>query len=194
MISEELYKKASKEIDEVHSEDLVADMENGESVPAELLYSKRMLKMLDTVEAGSSNELKLAAQCQHLKRWGVPRNDYTYNRTGYLQWRRAVMEFQLQETKAILLKVGLDNADILNITDILRNQGNKSHSNAQIMEDTACLVFLKWYLEPFLSKHESGKVIDILRKTMRKMSDKGISLVSTLNLPSTVSEILKQVA
>jgi hypothetical protein len=193
MIAEELYYRACAAIESAHSDDAASVIEDGKTFPAEVLYGRRMLSMLEMVQPVSSYMLKIAAQCQHLKRWGVPRADYPYDRRGYHQWRRVVMEYQLQQTAEILTKVGVEKQDILEINDALRNQGNKDHINGQTIMDTACLVFLKWHLEPFAAKHEQSKVSDILKKTMRKMSNHGVSLVKSLELPEKAREILEQV-
>jgi hypothetical protein len=192
MLDDNLYHKATLELEKVHGMDTTREIYNGNQYPSESLYSHRMLQMLEKVNAEASNILKLAAQCQHLKRWNIPRGEYPYNRRGYHEWRRVVMEYQLKEMEEILSKVGISNEDILLVTDALRNQGDKSNSNAQIITDTACLVFIKWYMEPFATKHQSEKVTDIMKKTMRKMSETGLQLISRLNLPTTASQILER--
>ena len=44
-----------------------------------------------------------------------------------------------------------------------------------------CLVFLAFYFAKFAAKHTEEKVIDILRKTWRKMSEQGQA--AALELP-----------
>ena len=190
MIHEELYLKATTAIKEVHGADSVQHMENGMAFPSEILYGQRMLALLEEVYPESSFAFKLAVQCQHLKRWGIPRTDYPFDRRGYHEWRRVVMEYQLAETRTVLSAVPVEEEDLLWILDALKNQGNKANGNAQIITDTACLVFMKWYMVPFAAKHESEKVVDILKKTMRKMSEKGIHWVSKLGLSSEVMQMV----
>lgn len=192
MISAELYYKCSSEIDRAHAVDLNKELENGQLFPAELLYSKRMLEMLELMNPQSSNELKLAVQCQHLKRWGIPRGDFPYDRRGYHQWRRAVMDFQLAQTKELLAEAGVEEVDLGHILNVLKNQGNKQEHESQLVMDTACLVFLKWYMEPFATKHESEKVADILKKTMRKMTGTAINLIPDIELPASAKLLLEQ--
>lgn len=194
MISNEQYKRATEEIERVHAEDPSGETEGGTWYPSELVYSRRMLAMLELFSTDNSNTLKLAVQCQHLKRWGIPRSGYPYDRRGYHQWRRVVMEFQLQQTHSILSGVGIDEADMLWIIDTLRNQGDKTKPASQIVMDTACLVFLKWYMEPFATKHESEKVIDIMKKTMRKMSEHGLSFIPKLDLTIEARLVLQKAA
>jgi hypothetical protein len=192
MITEEQYLKASIEINKAHAEDNSRQIESEENYPAEVLYSQRMVEILDMINPDSSYVLKLAAQCQHFRRWEVPRGYFPYDRRGYHQWRRAVMDYQLVKTKELLLKVGLESDDIEQIVTTLFEQGNRLNPNAQMIMDAACLVFLKWYMEPFAAKHQSEKVTDILRKTMRKMSTNGKCFISQLNLPVSALQILEE--
>ena len=41
------------------------------------------------------------------------------------------------------------------------------------MEDVICLVFMEYYLDPFVQKHDREKLKNIILKTWNKMSDKG---------------------
>src|SRR5689334_10210096 len=125
MITDEQYKKASEKIDIAHSGDVVQIVENGIEYPSELLYSKRMLQILELLRPDSSNVLKVAVQCQHLKRWGIPRADFPFDRRGYHEWRRVVMNYQLNLTQEILSDVGMDEADVHKVMDVLKNQGDK---------------------------------------------------------------------
>lgn len=192
MITSQLYEIATAEIDKVHAEDASHETDDGIVYPAELLYSKRMLSVLDLVSPSGDYAMKLAAQCQHLQRWGVPRSDYPYDRRGYHQWRRVVMKHQLELTKSLLSRIEMDEADIHWILNTLREQENKRNPDGQIIMDTECLVFMKWYMTSFATKHESEKVVDILKKTILKMSSKGVSLISNLDLPLQAKQMLEQ--
>ena len=63
----------------------------------------------------------------------------------------------------------------------------KKDSETQALEDVICLVFLEFYFEPFAAKHTEEKVIDILRKTWRKMSEDGQA--AALKLPLSADAI-----
>lgn len=192
MISETQYHKAKEKINQEHSLDLTFNTEGGIEYPAELLYSNRMLSILELVLPESSNVMKIAALCQHLKRWQIPRDNFPYDRRGYHEWRRVVMDYQLEQTRLVLSDVGIEKDDITQITTILKEQGNKLNRDSQIIMDTACLVFLKWYMEPFSAKHQHEKVFDILKKTMRKMSSNGIKLIAKLDLSTSSQHLIEQ--
>lgn len=190
MIDDIKYSELTVAIDKLHSEDSVMENVDGNLLPAELVYSKRMLQILETVFPGSDNLLKISAQCQHLKRWMIVRTDFPMDRQGYHKWRRVVMNYQLDETGKLLYAYSVSETDINKILDSLKNQGAKGNSDSQVIEDTACLVFLKWYLKPFADKHEPDKVLDILRKTLRKVSEKGLNAAADIDLSKDVLILL----
>jgi hypothetical protein len=64
---------------------------------------------------------------------------------------------------------------------LLQKKKLKRDPETQTLEDVICLVFLQYYLEPFMQKHPEDKLIDILQKTWNKMSEEGRE--AALNLP-----------
>ncbi len=192
MITLDLYKKATQAIENVHQSDASTTYENEMEWAAELIYSERMLQILDHLEPNPSFELKLAAQCQHLERWIVNRGSYPMDRKGYHQWRKAVMDYQLGKTSEILTSVGIDQDDITSILEIISRKGVKHPYESQLIIDVSCVVFIKWYLDPFAEKHEHDKVIDILAKTAKRMTPKALELVSTFKLSENSAKLLAE--
>lgn len=191
MITEQQYKDAIQKIDIIHQEDPNLELYQGVEVKAEWLYSERMLEVLAKVAPEASLELKLAAKCQHMHRWGIPRNTFTIDKKGYYQWRAAVMEHQLGYTVGVLEDAGIAATSIDVVVDALKNKADKTNVHAAIIEDTACLVFIKWYLVDFAGQFEVEKAKTILAKTAKKMTAHGLSLLSQLNLAPAVLDILK---
>ncbi|WP_282160253.1 DUF4202 domain-containing protein [Ulvibacterium marinum] len=146
---------------------------NGKSYPKEVLYALRMTETLNAFAPSASEALKLTTRCQHICRWEIPRNRYEMNRVGYLKWRQELKKFHASKAKAILKEVGYDQETIGQVEFLLLKKQLKKNEETQILEDVICLVFLKHYFEPFAKKHDEMKVIDILQKTWRKMSEKG---------------------
>ena len=64
--------------------------------------------------------------------------------------------------------------------------------DTQTMEDALCLSFLDHELAEFAAKHAPDKVIDILRKTWGKMTERGRQEALRLNLPPAVGELLQR--
>jgi hypothetical protein len=60
-------------------------------------------------------------------------------------------------------------------------EGLKTNPDNQTMEDALCLSFLEHEFAEFAAKHEDEKVVDIVQKTWRKMSERGHEV--SLQLP-----------
>ena len=58
----------------------------------------------------------------------------------------------------------------------------KLDPEAQLLEDVVCLVFLENYFAEFAREHDEAKLIDIVRKTWKKMSDRGHQAALELEL------------
>src|SRR5258708_3775750 len=78
----------------------------GGSLGRELVYSQWLTKWLLRLEPNASEQLRLAAKCQHLCRWEIARNSYPMTRAGYLQWREALKKLHARKTGEILRDVG----------------------------------------------------------------------------------------
>ncbi len=190
MITEIQYNAAIELIDAIHNQDPSTVTFEGVEVKAELQYSQRMLSMLEKVQPKALLELKLAAQCQHMSRWSIPRATFSMDKKGYYQWRAAIMEYQLNITSTVLKQAEVNDESIEVIVDALKNKADKTNLNASIIEDTACLTFIKWYLVPFAGQFDVYKAKIILQKTANKMSDKGLALIPELELSKDVLKVL----
>jgi hypothetical protein len=118
----------------------------------------------------ASLELRLAARCQHLCRFAIPRESFPDGRIGYLQWRKAAARFHAEKAGEILRGVGYDEATIARVQALNKKERFGVDPEVQVLEDGLCLVFLELQLESFATEHEHDKVIAILQKTWRKMS------------------------
>src|SRR5947207_2462083 len=95
---------ALRHFDEANSRD--PNSENGQ--PRELLYAQRLEKWVLKLCPNASEALRLAARCQHICRWEIPRNSYPMTRAGYLKWRADLKKFHAQKAGEILREVGYD--------------------------------------------------------------------------------------
>lgn len=167
------YQKAIAKIDEINSEDPIKEEFEGKPIAKELLYSIRMSDKLESFEPESAEYLKVAARAQHIGRWKIPRSEYPMDRVGYLRWREELKKMHAEITSGILEEVGYEEDFIAKVTHLIRKKQLKTDAETQILEDVICLVFLENYFEEFASKHEDAKIIDIVKKTWAKMSEKG---------------------
>ena len=184
------YIKAVELINSVHNQDPNSETIDGVDIKAELLYSQRMLDILQKVQPNASLELQLAAQCQHISRWSIPRTTFSMDKKGYYQWRAAIMEHQLSVTSSVLKQAEINEQSIEIVVDTLKNKADKTNINASIIEDTACLTFIKWYLVPFAGQFDPEKAKVILQKTVGKMSERGLKLIPELQLSVEVHKVL----
>lgn len=181
MSSEKLLHEAYKLFDQANAKDPNSEEINGELVPKELIYGQRMTKTLESFEPKASEALKLAARSQHICRWEIPRNSYPMDRVGYLKWREELKKFHATKASEILNDLGYSTEIIERVSFLLQKKKLKKDEETQTLEDVVCLVFLNYYYEEFSAKHNHDKVIDILQKTWRKMSDKGQKEALTLS-------------
>ena len=154
----------------------------GANAAREWVYAQRMSAWLDRFAPGASEPLRLAARCQHIRRWEIPRDTYPMTRAGYHQWRNRLAQFHADLAAGILREVGYDEPTIARVRSLLRKERLKQDPEAQTLEDVICLVFLESYFADFARQHEEEKVLGILRKTWRKMSPRGQQFAMSLTL------------
>jgi hypothetical protein len=157
--------------------------ETGALHPSELLYGQRMSATLLQFQPQASEALQLAARSQHLERWQIPRASYPMDRAGYLSWRNALKQFHAERASAIMQAQGYEESTIARVASLLKKEQLKRDSESQTLEDIACLVFLRYNFTDFAAQHSDEKIIDIVQKTWRKMSDAGHQ--AALALPFT---------
>ena len=167
--------------DSANAQDPHYEMVNGKSVAKELIYGQRMSEHLQRFCPDASETLQLAARCQHICRWKIPRSDYPMDRQGYKRWRTDLAKFHGETAAGIMALEGYDQATIDRVKDLLLKRGLKKDDEVQTLEDVICLVFIEHYLADFATKHDEEKLIDIIRKTWNKMSPAGHA--AALQLP-----------
>lgn len=181
---------AMARIDAAHAEDPNRELFDGQEQPAELVYARRMTAWLERIEPDASEELRLAARCQHLRRWTIPRDDYPRDRQGYLAWRNAAKRMHAETAGEILAEVGYGPEQIQRVQDLVLKRRFKADPEAQTLEDVVCVVFLESYFADFAPQYDEGKVITILRKTWAKMSPRGHQAALGLDLPDEARRLV----
>ena len=184
-VSQSLFNNAIKKFDEYNSAD-----PNGK----ELLYARRMSERLEQFKPDSPEYLRLAVHCQHIGRWKIPRNTFADGKKGYIAWRNKLKDFHAETASAILADVGYDQGTIDRVKDLLEKKDLRSNPDTQLLEDVVCMVFIEFYLEEFASRHDEAKVIDILAKTLKKMSNAAIDVATGFELSSRMKELLTRAA
>lgn len=162
---------------------------------AELVYADRMEARVARVAPDASPLLRLAARCQHLERWSVPRATFPEGRAGYLKWRQSLYVKQAARAKELLLKAGVSDADAAEVATWVSKTALKANPGSQALEDAACLVFLENEIEAFAVQHADyprEKFVAILRKTWAKMSPRARELALALALPPAIAGLVRE--
>jgi hypothetical protein len=182
------FERALAAIDAVHAEDPAR--EGGR--PKELVYAERMSAWLERLAPAAPEALRLAARCQHFRRWAIRRSDYPEGAAGYRKWRLDEAAAHAVLAGAVLAKAGYDAPAIEKVQALVRKENLKRDPDTQLLEDVGCLVFLEYYFGDFANKHDEAKLVAILRKTWRKMSPRGQHAALGLQLPARAQALLRQ--
>jgi hypothetical protein len=177
------FEEASARFDVVHESDPEARA---------VAYHRNLAAWVERVSPGAPEAMRLAARCQHLRRWAIPRGDHPPGRAGYRAWRSALARLTADEAAGILADVGYDDATIARVRELVLKEGLRHDQEVQLFEDAICLSFLEHDLEPFADKHDDEKIAGILAKTWKKMSPGGRSLAIDLagRLPVRLQSLL----
>src|SRR5688572_14815512 len=135
----ERFESAIAAFDQANAEDPAHEQVGGVARPRELVHAERLAAWVERLEPSPSEALRLAARCQHLQRWKIPRSSYPDGRVGYLRWRTQLARFHADRAAEILASAGYERALIDQVRRINLKQGMRSDPDVQTMEDALCL-------------------------------------------------------
>lgn len=186
------YAKARELIDAAHAAD---PKRAPDGRAAELVYAERMEAWVVPAAENPTPLLRLAARCQHLERWSVPRDTYPLDKPGYHAWRRSLYVKQANRAKELLLQAGVPAAEADDVATWVSKTALKTNPGTQALEDAACLVFLENEIQAFAAEHADyprEKFVDIIRKTWKKISPRGQALAKTLTLTPGIAALVTE--
>ena len=192
MISDDRFRRAVERFDAANAEDPNRELADGVEQPKELVYARRMTARLDRFRPDAPETVRLAARCQHIRRWTIPRADYPAGREGYRRWRTDLARFHADTAAAILREVGYGDDVVARVGSLLRKERLKADPDVQLLEDVICLVFIDHYLADFAPRHDEETLAGVLRKTWRKMSEEGRRAALALDLPENVRSVVER--
>ncbi len=192
MTPSDRHSAAFAQFDAANREDPHKEVYEGKEQPKEFVYSLHMTRWLDKLAPDASEALRLAARCQHICRWKIPRDTYPMTRTGYKQWRTDLAKYHAEKAGQILGDVGYEEEIIQRVQSLLQKENLKLDPETQLLEDVIGVVFVENYMEEFAQQHEEEKLLTILRKTWKKMSSRGHQAILNLELPAPVRELLEK--
>lgn len=180
--TQDMIQQAMDAFDRMNAQDPTTIVVGAEERPRELMLALWLSDWVLRVQPTPSVALRLAGRCQHLMRFAVPRSQYPEGRVGYLKWRKDLSKKHADLATGVLLDVGFEQHVIEQVRKINLKQELKSDADCQAMEDALCLSFLDHEYPEFVTKHDDEKLIDIVQKTWRKMSERGHALALQLPL------------
>lgn len=190
------FEQAIARFDAANSEDPNKETVDGKEFPKELLYAQRMSDMLKRFAPDAPEHVQLAIRAQHIRRWMVPRESYPMDKAGYHQWRTYLYKYHGETAGVIMEELGYGQDVIDKVKSLLKKEKLKLNPESQLLEDVVDLTFLEYYLEAFVAKYSSRydeeKLLDILRKTWKKMSEAGHEAALKLNYTPEMLGVVKK--
>jgi hypothetical protein len=176
------FEQAIETIDAANADDPETIVVRGERRPKELAHAELMTAWVQTLDPDADEAQLLAARAHHLRRWSIPRSSFPDGRAGYLRWRTTLNRQHASDVGTMLADAGYDDATIERVQRIIRKEGLKTDAAVQTHEDALCLVFLETQLLELLDRLGDDKSVDVIAKTLRKMSPRGIDVALGLTL------------
>ena len=182
------------DIDAANADDPRTVTAGGTSRPYELAYAERMSAQLAQIYPDASELLRIAARAQHIRRWEIPRASFPEGRHGYNEWRAICRQHHAKLVTAIMARHGYDDGDIAHVAKLIRKEQLKKDKESQALENVVAVVFLEHYFAEFDANHsgyDDAKMIDIIGKTLRKMSPKGHAAAMALPLSERTRKLVE---
>lgn len=157
-------------MDEANARDPNVELVDGAAHPRELVYARWLTEWVLKLCPAASEALRLAARCQHLRRWEIPRAAYPMDRAGYLRWRAELKKFHAEKSGEILRAAGYEAATIQRVQELNLKQNFPADPECRVLEDALCLVFLERQFTALAAKSDDGKMVNALQKSWQKMT------------------------
>jgi hypothetical protein len=171
MTDSERFARAIRRFDEENSRDPNWEVVEGAPQPRELVYARRLTDWLLKFCPDPPEELQLAARCQHICRWTIPRDRYERTKPGYLRWRNDLKKFHAEKAGEILREVGYDGEMIARVQALNLKKDFPRTESSRALEDALCLVFLQYQFADLAAKSTEEQMINALRKSWGKMTE-----------------------
>jgi hypothetical protein len=146
----------------------------------ELDHAERAVAWIRRLRPDAPDELLLAARGHHVRRWEIPRASEPDGRAGYLRWKRRLQQHHADVLGRVLRDVGYDDAVVARVQSIVTKERLRTDPDVQSLEDALALVFLETQLADLDAKLGDDHLVDVLAKTLRKMSPAGRDAAASL--------------
>lgn len=180
------FTQAVQRFDAENERDPNLEIVEGVARPRELVYAERLTAWVLRLCPGASEPLRLAARCQHLCRWMIPRDRYPLDRAGYLKWRADLKKFHAERAGAILREVRYPEEIVTRVQALVLKKDFPHDAEVRVLEDALCLVFLEFQLAGLAARTSEEKMVNALRKSWAKMTE--TARAEALRLPHGARE------
>jgi len=155
-------------IDAVNS----ADPNQHDGQPLALVQGQMATRWLAQLDSEPSESVIIAARAHHLRRWELARSDYPDGRSGYLQWRRDNKMHQANSAADIMAGHGYSDETIEQVGELLlRNETQ---------------------FEEMVERLEHDHMVDVVARTLNKMSPAAIALAAELPMSDAAAAVLTE--
>ena len=186
------YDRAVAAIDAANGDDPNRVTVRGDDEPLALAHGRLAVEWVTRLVPDADDALLLAARAHHLRRWEVPRSSYPEGKAGYLRWKRDQRVRHANDIEALLADAGYDTVTIERTQALIRRDDLRNDAGAQAVEDAACLVFLETQLASVADRLDHDHLLDVLRKSARKLSPAALAAVADLPLDDAGRALLAE--
>jgi hypothetical protein len=186
------FEAALRRFDAENALDPNQEIVDGAPEPRELVYAKRLTAWVLRLDPAASEVLQLAARCQHIARWTIPRNSYPMDRPSYLRWRNDLKTFHARKAGEILRGTGYPEELIQQVQALNLKKNFPTDPESRTLEDALCLVFLEFQFGELASKTDDDKMINALRKSWKKMTEQARAYALKLNFSEKEKDLVQK--
>jgi len=183
------YEAAAAAIDAANSDDPTTVTVRGHEAPLAQIHGQLAVQWIERLVDDPDEPLLLAGRAHHLRRWELPRDSYPQGRAGYLRWRRDQKARHARDIAVILSPCGYGPDEIERVQRLIRRE---AVDGTPAVEDAACLVFIETQLTSLVERMDHALLIDVIRKTARKMTDEGLACVAEIPLDDRARGVLAE--
>jgi len=160
-------------VDEANADDPNTIVARGAERPKEQAHAELMTEWVQRLDPDASELQLIAARAHHLRRWAIPRSSFPDGRAGYLRWRKQLKDAHADDVGRLMADAGYGPDDVERVQQIVRKERLASDPQVQVHEDALCLVFLETQFDELADRLGDDHIVEVLRKTLKKMSDRG---------------------
>jgi hypothetical protein len=178
----ERYAAAVATIDAANELDPTRVTVRGSEQPLALVHGRLAVEWVESLHPDADELWLIAARAHHLRRWELPRTRYEPGKAGYLRWKRDQRQRHARDVADLLAPLGFSAGEVERVQALVRRDHLATDPGAQAVEDAACLVFIETQLADVATKLEHDHLVEVIRKTARKMSPAALAAVPQIPL------------